>query len=71
MPGIEEIHLRVGIGGEVPVVHRSADRVGFISARGNTPEEALNRCMRAMREVKIETVSDAPLDADKTFAVAS
>jgi biotin carboxylase len=71
MPGINEIHLRVGIGGEVPVVRRSADRVGFISARGKTPEEALNRCMRAMREVKIETVSDAPLDAGKTLAVAS
>ena len=71
MPGIEEMHLRVGVGDEVPVVHRSADRVGFISARGKTPEEALNRCMRAMGEVKIETVSDAPLNAGKTLAVAS
>lgn len=70
MPGVEDIHLKVGVGDEVPVVQRSADRVGFISARGKTPEEALDRCMKAMRKVKIETSAEE-LAAGQALGVAS
>lgn len=71
MPGIEELYLRVGVGDEVPVVRRSADRVGFITARAQTPLQALRRCMAAMEQVKIETTGDAQPATGKSLKFAS
>lgn len=57
--GVDEIYFRVAPGEKVGPLRRSADRVGFITARGRTPAEAVARCQQAMSRVTIETGPDS------------
>jgi hypothetical protein len=55
--GVDEIYLKVSPGEKIPPLRRSEDRIGFITARGQTPAEAIARCNQAVSLVTIETQS--------------
>lgn len=53
--GVRQISFVKNIGDTVGDIGSSTDRVGFVIAQGNTPEEAIEICEKACYKIKIKT----------------
>jgi len=53
MDQIKEITFTRNIGDEVPPIHSSLDRVGFVIAQGKNSKEAVHLCDEAIKTIKI------------------
>lgn len=51
LPGIQEITFTKQIGEHSLPLASGADRVGYVIAQGNTPEQAVTRCTKAIDEI--------------------
>lgn len=51
--GVREISFTKGVGDTVGEIGSSTDRVGFVIAQADTPEEATNVCKRALKNINI------------------
>lgn len=57
--GVREISFTKGVGDAVGEIGSSTDRVGFVIAQADTPEEAVEVCTQACETVKIITEKNA------------
>ena len=55
IPGVQEICFVKNIGDQVGDIGSSTDRVGFVIAQAETPQEAVSVCERAMETVVVKT----------------
>lgn len=53
MEGVQEISFTKNVGDAMGEIGSSTDRLGFVIAQADTPEEAVKICERAMNELKI------------------
>jgi len=53
IPGVREISFTKQVGDTAGEIGASGDRVGFVIAQADTPEESEEICIRAMRSIKI------------------
>lgn len=52
--GVQEISFVKNVGDKCGEIGSSTDRIGFVIAQAETPEEAVNFCEKAMRIVKVK-----------------
>jgi biotin carboxylase len=55
IPGVQEIAFTKQVGDTVGEIGASGDRVGFVIAQTDTPEDAENTCKKALEVIKIIT----------------
>ena len=53
MPGIQQVSVVHGLGENVHEITSSSERMGFVVAQGNDPQEAIDRCEAALRKINI------------------
>lgn len=53
MPGIQQISVVHGKGQQVHAITSSSERIGFVIAQGEDPEDAITRCENAMDRISI------------------
>lgn len=53
IPGVREVSLIHGIGDMAVEVHNSVDRVGFVIAQQDTPEQAIKTCEKALEKINV------------------
>ena len=53
MPGIQQVSVVHGLGEDVHEITSSAERMGFVVAQGDDPQEAIDRCEAALRKINI------------------
>lgn len=53
MPGIRQVSIVHGVGQSVGIINSSAARMGFVIAQGDTRQEAIDLCQKAMDSIKI------------------
>ncbi|MBQ4071555.1 MAG: ATP-grasp domain-containing protein [Clostridia bacterium] len=58
LPGVREITLVKGVGDRVGAIGSSSDRVGFVIADGESAEDAVRACDRALETVKFKIRKD-------------
>ncbi len=59
MPGVKELSIVHQVGERIGEIRNSVDRIGFVIAQGETAEEAIQICRKAMQTVRIEISRDA------------
>ena len=59
MPGVKELSIVHQAGERIGEIRNSVDRIGFVIAQGETAEEAIQICRKAMQAVRIEISRDA------------
>ena len=52
--GVEEISIVHPVGDQIGEIRSSVDRIGFVIAQGETAEEAVRICEKAMRMIRID-----------------
>ncbi|AVR01176.1 lactate dehydrogenase [Oceanobacillus iheyensis] len=55
IPGVKEIHFTKNVGFQIEGIKNSIDRIGFIIAQGNSADEAVKICQKALDRIKIIT----------------
>ena len=53
LPGIRQISLVHGLGEQVHEITSSSERMGFVVAQGNDPQDAIARCEAALEKINI------------------
>ena len=53
MPGIQQISIVHGIGEHVTEITDSGSRMGFVIAQGENPDDAADKCEKALETIKV------------------
>ena len=53
MPGIQQVSVVHGLGEDVHEITSSSERMGFVVAQGDDPQDAIDRCEAALRKINI------------------
>ena len=53
VPGVKEVFFTKGVGDQSGEIQSSVDRVGYVIAQGNSYQEAVEACEKALNQIKI------------------
>lgn len=53
IPGVVKVGINCKVGDKSVLIRSSLDRLGYVIAQGNTPEEALQTCRKAVEKIEI------------------
>jgi biotin carboxylase len=56
IPGVVEIYFTKNVGDKSVKIQSSSDRIGYVISRGDTEEEAINVCNKALLEIKVNVL---------------